>query len=275
MRKLFLSIISAALCLSFTVTANAEEGGLVPTVKVGDDGTSFSKEYIEEHAETYAAEEDTIISGYKIVGANEGVPAVRDDDEPIAKYLDMGELYQSWFGDRKYKYFYPDYVCGVWTETGDMSELVVAVTNDEKGNAGKEEILSLIENDDTVKFVYQNYSYTELRDIQEELSPLMSDNGVYSLGVDEMNNRVSMDVNMEHPNIQSFMEKCYGQYGDKVCFKAGSEIVLQSADIVESSAVTIEETAILTPPVEIGAEEAAVTTVGAIEDNSGNPWIFA
>lgn len=298
MRKIIITIISSVLCLGFTVTANAEEGGLVPTVKVGDDGTSYSEEYIEEHAEeytgedgTFISEDSTFISGYKIVGANETVPAVREDGEPIAKYLNMGELYNSWFRNEEYKYGYPDYVCGVWTETGDMSELVVAVTKDEKGNAGKEEILSLIEDDNSVKFVYQIYSYTELRDIQEELSPLMSDNGVYGLGVDEMNNKVSMVVNMEHPNIQEFMKKCFEQYGDKVCFEAGSEIVLQSADVVETDAdigaVTFANENSLTSSVDFGSvvtkeetlmppvEEGAIVTIGAVENKADNPWIFA
>ena len=302
MRKFILTAFAVLLSLNFEFTAAAatecetavseaqpieisepyeyepsfKEGGLIPTVKV-------------EALSTEAGEFITL-PGTGHFGANEAVPAVREDDAPIVKYLDMGELYQSWFQNSEYKYGYPDYVCGVWTETGDMSELVVAVTKDEKGEAGKEEILSLIENDNTVKFVYQIHSYTELRDIQEELSPLMADNGVYGLGVDEMNNRVNMDVDMNHPNIQSFMEKCYAQYGDRVYFEAGSEIVLQGADGVADGAITfaqaevltptidlgnaytIEET--LTPPVEIGAEEVSVVTTGVAEEKTVNPWVF-
>jgi len=187
------------------------------------------------------------------------------------------------------QYYYPDYVCGVWTETGDMSELVVAVTKDEAGEAGKEEILSLIENDNTVKFVYQTYSYTELRDIQEELSPLMADNGVYGLGVDEMNNRVNVDVDMNHPNINAFMEECNAKYGDRVYFEAGSEIILEAGEVFTPTvgAVTSEET--FTPveiggvftveetykaPDENGADGAAVITIGASENKADNPWIF-
>jgi len=292
MRKIISSVISAALCFGFAVTASAEEGGLVPTVKGEGDGTSYSKEYIEEHAEEYAAEGEIIVPKTSITkhfGANEPVPAVRDDGEPIVKYLDMGELYHAWHRDTANKYGYPDYVCGVWTETGDMSELVVAVTKDEKGNAGKEEILSLIENDNTVKFVYQIYSYTELRDIQEELSPLMADNGVYGLGVDEMNNRVNVDVDMNHPNINAFMEECNAKYGDRVYFEAGSEIILEAGEVFTPTvgAVTSEET--FTPveiggvftveetykaPDENGADGAAVITIGASENKADNPWIF-
>lgn len=316
MRKPFLMIISAVLCLNLAIPASAEatavetavpateisvaddysyaeEGGLVPTVIDDTIEPAFT---LPEEEYTGALPEETTVSGWKHVpdtnalGANEIVPATREDGTPIAKYLTMGDLYQAWYASGEYEYNYPDYVCGVWTETGDMSELVVAVTKDEAGEAGKEEILSLIENDDSVKFTYQSYSYKELRQAQDEITSFMGDeSGIYGLGVSEMENKLHADIDIDNPNAEDYMKKLLAAYGDMLVFEAGSGItfdcqsegLIGSAgglevpeDIAEIGGYDIGGGASDAPAVTM--EELAVTTeisvTGAEQDNT---WIFA
>ncbi len=320
MRKAFLIILSAALCLNLSICASAvvveetavetavpatavsvadefagaEEGGLVPTVI--DDTIEPSFTLAEEDytgaltEENYAVSEGVVINN-DIFGADEIVPATREEGTPIAKYMTMGDLYQAWYELAEYEYIYPDYVCGVWTETGDMSELVVAVTKDEAGEKGKEEILSLIENDNSVKFTYQSYSYKELRQVQEDISPFMGDeSGIYGLGVYEMENKVHAVIDMSNPNAEMYVEKLLGQYGDKLVFEAGNGIVLDAAVVgtIDSAGGGMDG-AVYTPGIgdydagggyqgapAVTMEELAVTTeisiTGAKQDNT---WIFA
>ncbi len=310
MKKYIIAAISAVLCLNFSVCASAEdavetavetaapateisvaddfsyaeEGGLVPTV-------------IDDTIEPgIILPEETAVSEWKnvpdtnAVGANEIVPVTREDGTPIAKYMTMGDLYQAWFETQKYEYYYPDYVCGVWTETGDMSQLVVAVTKDEAGEAGKQEILSLIENDDSVKFTYQSYSYKELRQVQEELSQFMGDeSGIYGIGVYEMDNKVHAVIDMSNPNAEDYMKKLLGQYGDKLVFEAGSGITFdcQSEGIIDGAGDM--DGAVYTPgigdydagggyqdtPAVTMEELATVTEIGVTGAKQDNTWIFA
>lgn len=210
--------------------SDTEEGGLVPTVIDDTIEPSFT---LSEEDYTGAIPEETFkVYPPDYIGGYEIVPATREEGTPIAKYLTMGDLYQAWCASGEYEYNYPDYVCGVWTETGDMSELVVAVTKDEAGEAGKEEILSLIENDDSVKFTYQSYSYKELRQVQDEISSFMGDeSGIYGLGVYEMENKVHADIDMSNPNAEMYVEKLLGQYGDMLVFEAGNGITLDAATV--------------------------------------------
>ncbi len=232
--------------------SDAEEGGLVPTVIDDTIEPSFT---LSEEYYTGALPEETTVSEWVSVpdtdyfGADEIVPATREDGTPVAKYMTMGDLYQAWYASGEYEYYYPDYVCGVWTETGDMSQLVVAVTKDEAGEAGKEEILSLIENDDSVKFTYQSYSYKELRQVQDEISPFMGDeSGIYGLGVYEMDNKVHANIDMSNPNAEMYVEKLLGQYGDKLVFEAGNGITLDctTEGIIDSAGGGIDG-AVYTP----------------------------
>lgn len=244
MRKIFLTALSAVLCLNFTVCASAEEfevstavetavpavidvfetderapveGGLVPTV---------IDDTIEPPAFTFAEENYTGALPVDEENSGADVPDVTyDTGETVTVYFDMGELYQAWYENGEYEYNYPDYVCGVWTETGDMSELVVAVTKDEAGEAGKEEILSLIENDESVKFTYQSYSYKELRQAQDEIVHFMGDeSGIYGLGVDETENKLRADIDMSNPNAEATVQKLLAQYGDMLVFEAGNGV---------------------------------------------------
>lgn len=315
MRKYILAALMASLCLNFTICASAEEavetavetavpateiseaddfsdaeeGGLVPTVI---DDTIEPEIILPE-------EEWNTVYPSTALGANEIVPTTREDGTPIAKYMTMGDLYQAWYANREYEYYYPDYVCGVWTETGDMSELVVAVTKDEAGEAGKEEILSLIENDDSVKFTYQSYSYKELRQAQDEISSFMGDeSGIYGLGVYEMENKLHANIDMSNPNAEMYVEKLLAQYGDMIVFEAGNGFTLDAATegIIDSAggygldggSVLTEETGggILaaginadggyqnTPAVTM-EELGVVTTITPAPAPDNNLWIFA
>ncbi len=274
---------------------DTEEGGLVPTVIDDTIEPSFT---LSEEYYTGALPEETTVSewvsvpGTDYFGADEIVPATREDGTPVAKYMTMGDLYQAWYASGEYEYYYPDYVCGVWTETGDMSELVVAVTKDEAGEAGKEEILSLIENDDTVKFTYQSYSYKELRQVQDEISPFMGDeSGIYGLGVYEMENKVHANIDMSNPNAEMYVEKLLGQYGDMLIFEAGNGFTLDAATegIIDSAGGDIDG-AVYTPgigdydagggyqdaPAVTMEELATVTEISITSEKSDNSmWIFA
>lgn len=300
MRKYILTALTASLCLNFTICASAEDAvetaveTAVPATEISlADDFSYAEEggLVPTHIDdTIELPELTLAEEINIVylpeteafGADEIVPATREDGTPIARYMTMSDLYQAWYASGKYEYNYPDYVCGVWTETGDMSELVVAVTKDEAGEAGKEEILSLIENDDSVKFTYQSYSYKELRQVQDEITSCMgAESGIYALGVYEMDNKVHADIDMSNPNAEATVEKLLLQYGDMLVFEAGNGIVLDTAaeGFVDSaggydmgyteeagvcvSAVAGEETAVTTE-ISIAAEKHDGTRLFAV-----------
>ena len=78
------------------------------------------------------------------------------------EYATAFDLYQAWFAQNGYENPYPDYISGVWSADGSMDHFVFGVTDDERGEAGKAEILRLVADDTTVDFAYQNYSYAEL-----------------------------------------------------------------------------------------------------------------
>ena len=319
MRKTFSALLISALCLNFSICASAEavafetsmaeEGGLVPTVIDESIEPSFT---LPEEDYTGAIPEETFkVYPPDYIGGNEIVPSTRDDDIPIAKYMTMADLYQDWYASGKYEYNYPDYVCGVWTETGDMSELVVAVTKDEAGEKGKEEILSLIENDDSVKFTYQSYTYKELRQVQDEITSIMGDGtGIYGIGVNETENRLEAYIDITNPNAETVMWKFLGAYGDMIVFETGdgnifdatTENMIIAAGGSDAPAVTIagenydiggetgyEEAAgggiyavgtntdgIASDAPAVTMEElAAVTEISVTGAKQDNTWIFA
>lgn len=63
----------------------------------------------------------------------------------------------------------PDYFCGCWYENGNEDCLIVAVKETEEGELGKQEILDLIEDDSSVRFVYQVYGFNEMENAIDEL----------------------------------------------------------------------------------------------------------
>lgn len=113
---------------------------------------------------------------------------------------------------------YPDWFCGVWTETGSLNNLVVAVLDTEEGNRGKQEILDLIEDDSSVTFTYGDYSRNYLIGVKESFTyetfqelglsytAFLDDQGRIELGIlkDKKDDTVALE------KLQEIKE----QYGD-------------------------------------------------------------
>lgn len=135
---------------------------------------------------------------------------------------------------------YPSYICGVWSTDGSQENLTFSVTKDEAGEAGKAEILELVEDDSTVSFTYQSYPHEELWAIQLELEPWLGDaTGAYGIGVYEMENTVVISINTDHPKSEAFMQDCFAAYGDRIRFETGSGLTFTagSSEIGVISAV--------------------------------------
>lgn len=119
-----------------------------------------------------------------------------------AKYNNALELYQYW----ELNDAYPDYVCGVWY-AGDMANLVIAVQNTDEGNAGKQEILDLIEGDLSFTFEYREYSFNKLRAVQNELSIYFEKNvGLVSTGINVTDNNVVVGISEESKDAPATVE---------------------------------------------------------------------
>ena len=132
-----------------------------------------------------------------------------------AKYATAGDLYQAWEG------ICPDYVCGVWSTDGGINNLTFGVQNNEEGNAGKQEILELIENDSSVTFVYQEFSRNYLLQIQKEIDNeyMGKENGLVWTGLYDMDNCIKFGVKEEKkddPKTQKMVEEILNKYGNAV-----------------------------------------------------------
>ena len=138
------------------------------------------------------------------------------------KYVTMGDLYQAWGGYEGY----PDYICGVWSTDGGMSNMTVAVTKDKAGERGKEKILSLLENPNSVTFTYQSYSYQELQEVNEAIVSRMmaGDQSIVACGIYEMENKVHISVLETAENAEETAQALVKTYGDKVMVELGSMV---------------------------------------------------
>lgn len=147
-------------------------------------------------------------------------------------YATAGDLYRQWSMN------YPAYICGVYSTDGSYENLTFAVTKDEAGEAGKAEILALVKDDSTVTFTYQSYPYAELRAIQEELTPYMGDDiGINSLGIDEMENVLTIGINSQTKTAETehFMQECFEKYGNHIRFQDNEGIYIYTNSIDELS----------------------------------------
>ncbi len=197
-------------------------------------------------------------------------PESAEDEPREAKFADIFELYSYWCGMYEY---YPDYVCGVWSTDGTADNLTVAVTKDEKGEEGKKEILSLIENDDNLTFTYMTYPYRDLRLLQEKLTVRLQelkdkDIGGWGIGVAEMENVVEVDIDASHPDVQALIQECFEKYNDMVIFNHidGFEITAQSAGFIEPAGGEAAVDAV--------GETGAVVTTGITTEKKDNGLVI-
>jgi len=143
------------------------------------------------------------------------------------KYSTAGDLYQDWYDNL------PDYICGVWSNDGSSNNLTFGIQNNEAGNAGKQEMLRLIKNENTVAFVYQTYSRNYLLEIQEELNVyLKKDIGLISTALDEKNNCIELGIHHQEkdkPATKETIVELKNKYGDAVSVEFVEEIVPTSS----------------------------------------------
>jgi len=219
MKKLLILFLSLALFLpSF---AAAEEVSILPAEEAS---TLMEGELLPEGElpEACASEAPTLPEMTPI-------PAAASENA----FRTAGDLLQFWMGRKSFpESAYPDYVTGVWSTDGGIDNLTIGVTKDEAGEAGKEEILSWIEDDSSVTFAYQSYPHRELMKIQGNLvSSLNDETGAYAIGVDEMENRVHIDIDITAPGAAAFMEECFAAYGDRIEFEEGEGISITTETI--------------------------------------------
>lgn len=180
------------------------------------------------------AKEDVAVHDVLILGSGpEGSTAsdAQVQDVPVGetpfgpdadgKYATMGDLFQAWGGYEGY----PDYVCGVWSADGGMTNMMVAVTDNEAGEKGREEILSLLKDPATVIFTTQKYRYRELQQVMDEITAQMgADSPIVSCGVYERENAVHVTVNENHQAAEAAIANLTTQYGDLVLVEAGEMV---------------------------------------------------
>ena len=151
----------------------------------------------------------------------QGLPLMTED----GKYTTMGALFTAWGGYEGY----PDYVGGVWTETGDMSRLTVAVTDE----AGEEAIRAQLDDQDSVEFVLCKYSYEELNAVMEELAAQMWGGGpISACGVYERENAVHVTLKKDYENVDLLAKELANTYGDKVVVEMGDGIITMTNDVI-------------------------------------------
>ncbi len=133
-----------------------------------------------------------------------------------ATYPTLFDLFQHWCNDG-----YPDYVTGVWSNDGSSYNLTVGVTNDAAGEAGKQEILDLVENDASVTFTTQSYSHNSLQKIQDELIPYFQQEelGMVGTGIYDTDNCVHVEFLTEKATDEAtldFIAELENKYGDAI-----------------------------------------------------------
>ncbi len=124
------------------------------------------------------------------------------------------DLYQYWEENDAY----PDYVSGVWSTDGGVRNLTIGVLDTAEGNAGKEEILSLVRDDTTVAFAYGKKSYNELTDVMDALMPYFErDQGLISAGVNVMAGAINLGIHedrQDDPATIAMIEEMRQTFGD-------------------------------------------------------------
>lgn len=151
-------------------------------------------------------------------------------------YNNAGELYEAWAENL------PDFICGVWSTDGGVVNLTFGIQNSEAGNAGKQRMLDLIEDDSTITFVYQKYSRNDLLRIQQEIDKYMQlDLGLISTGVYDTRNCVALGILEERKDdakTKAMIREITDKYGDAVAVEYTGEIV--PTELTEQTVRTAE-----------------------------------
>lgn len=143
---------------------------------------------------------------------------------------------------------YPDWFCGIWTETGSLDNLIVAVLDTEEGNNGKLEILDLIEDDLSVSFTYGEYSRNYLINIQHSLfTDEMRELGLsYSAFLDDKS-RLEIGILKsfkDNPETMNKLEELKEEYGDIFIVKYTEGVALEESLIYTADIPSIANTII-------------------------------
>ncbi len=153
--------------------------------------------------------------------AEESFDSVSQDSVTAVEETPMDETYPTagdlWIVWSKYA---PDYLCGIWSTDGSDKNITFGIQNTEEGNAGKQKILDLVEDDSTVSFVYQKYSRNYLMQIQDNLLPYFEkDIGLVSAGLNEYENRIDLEIyekNAVDPATKEMISELTEIYGDTI-----------------------------------------------------------
>lgn len=140
-------------------------------------------------------------------------------------FPDAGELLKHW-----HTAGFPDYVCGVWSTDGGSENLTISLTDDEKGEAGKREILESVADDSTITLAYARFPRNELCEAQKVVTERFQayglDTEIFSAGLLEQENvvEVGLDLKNADEEMKRFIEECQYTFGDKIRFVQGSRI---------------------------------------------------
>ncbi len=170
-----------------------------------------------------------------------------------AKYATAGEYWDSWEGER------PDFITSAYYTDGGFANVVFGLVDNEVGRAAQQEILNLIEDDSTVSFIYQTYSYNELYEIFQEMHKYFEmDIGLVVLGVDSSENCVDMEILEEKandPETLKLIEEIKGLYADKVSVRWISRD--QAPVPCDPEEPTVDEPTVSTEPTQPAEPEAS------------------
>lgn len=137
-----------------------------------------------------------------------------------AKYKNANELFQFWE-----ECGYPNYICGVWSSNESQTHLTFAVQDNENGEEGKQEIIELVEDDSTISFVYQKYSWNYLCKIMDEINlsfvniEHVNKLGFVSMGIDCYNNCLQinfLEEKKEQKDTTEFIGTITEKYGNAI-----------------------------------------------------------
>ncbi|MBR2913064.1 MAG: hypothetical protein IKC40_03995 [Oscillospiraceae bacterium] len=152
------------------------------------------------------------------------VYSAADNSQESVVLSDTEELWLQWAK------FAPDYICGIWSTDGSMERLTIGIQDTEEGNAAKQEILDMIEDDSAITFVYQKHSKNELLRILDELYPYFERNaGLVSAGLNEIDNRIDIEIfekNAKDAATKEMISELENAYGDAISISYTDEEII-------------------------------------------------